>query len=99
LRFLLCSAPHGAETEGGAPRAGLWLPWVLLIAADVLVLFVAPVDTPPLRDLAQAEQLWSATWPMLAGAAVAVCSWSAGRLLSWSPVVPAGDLLLPAQAL
>jgi formate hydrogenlyase subunit 3/multisubunit Na+/H+ antiporter MnhD subunit len=98
VRFVVCAAPR-ASSDQAAPRPGLWMPWLALVTCDLLIVFVAPVEAAPLADLVKANKVWSATWPVLAGGALAAAAWY-GRSHGLRPVaIPAGDLLVPAQAL
>jgi len=88
LRRLGATAVAGADVRAPAPVIGPWLAMVLASLIVPWALYLAiPVDTLP-GAFAPAA-LWSALWPVLAGAALAA-GWH--RWGATIPSIPAGDI-------
>lgn len=94
-------APPGAR-PGGSPRSAIAAWAVLAVAAAVLPWLVGPAWLPDAdRPDLTLQNLWEAGWPVLLGVMLAGTAWWLGRRvprLADPPVVPAGDLLVPAEA-
>lgn len=100
-RFLWLAWPRPASGQG-SPAPGMWLSWLMLLAATALgVLFwpwpgelqVASWILPPAR-------IWPALWPVALGAALAsavVIAAANSRRLP-APQLPAGDILVAGRA-
>jgi formate hydrogenlyase subunit 3/multisubunit Na+/H+ antiporter MnhD subunit len=95
LKRLMASTAADADER---PPAGLVWPWLSMAVASVVVpwaLYLAvPSDTLP-KALAPAV-LWSALWPVLVGAALAV---GLDRLAHLLPRVPEGDIGVALEGL
>lgn len=89
FRALVREVPVGGR---GQPRVGLWGPWGLLLVFDGVVL-LSPLVSVELAPLLHLGGLWSATWPVVAGALAAVALWRA-RPANSPPELPAGDVLV-----
>jgi len=76
------------------PRAGLLLPWLLALLAALLGPWLLPVDAAALRT---PGALWSATWPLLAAAILAL--WVSRVFHTLPLAVPSGDILIPLERL
>jgi formate hydrogenlyase subunit 3/multisubunit Na+/H+ antiporter MnhD subunit len=85
-RFLALTIPRRAIA---APRAGLWLPVAALLVLDI-ALFARGAH---LSMLASPATLWSAAWPVLAGAVIALAARTLSRRGWRLPAVPAGDVV------
>jgi hydrogenase-4 component B len=71
----------------------LIIPWLgLLLAVAGLAWWLAPEGA--FERLLHPTALWSAAWPFLAGATLALL---ASRRTGWIPTIPAGDLLVPVE--
>jgi formate hydrogenlyase subunit 3/multisubunit Na+/H+ antiporter MnhD subunit len=85
--------------DGAAPAPGLWVPWALLLALDLVLFVIPPVDREELAALVRPANLASASWPVIAGVAV----YGVARALRVRPGegrarVPPGDLLVIFEA-
>jgi formate hydrogenlyase subunit 3/multisubunit Na+/H+ antiporter MnhD subunit len=91
-----------AERDHGHSAAGLWLSWLMLLAAVAGAVWIVPsyfaLENVDLELISPAD-LWVATWPILVGA---LLLWSfrylgrrAGR---WREIeIPAGDLVVVVE--
>ena len=97
VRFLAI-APSPQARAGVAPRRGLWLPWVVLVAAGNGLFLAGAPPTGALARVGSAGKLWAAIWPVAAGLTVAFLGWRwrARRLRRLR--LPAGDLVVWADA-
>ena len=111
-RFLWLTWPRpGHATESSA--RGLWLPWLGLVVAMLVGVWLLPGALEVLPRKLSAEKLWDALWPLLVGGALAALAAGLRRRFSADPDrwLPAGDigvflekilarvgLLLPADA-
>ena len=82
--------PHPAEEHA----KGLWPPWLSLVGAMLLGVWLLPGALGLLPVKLTPEKLWLATWPLLVGGGLAVLGawlrrWFSGDLTRW---LPAGDL-------
>lgn len=98
IHFLRRTIPRSAER--GAPRAGLWVPWAILLFLDLGLLMMPPVAAEELRLLVQPDKLWAAAWPVAVGVVVAigVVRLLRGRGADHRRELPAGDLLYLVEA-
>lgn len=87
------------SAPGPGPAPGLWIPWALLLAADLVLFVFPPVEREALAVLVRPASLASAAWPVLAGIAVFVVARVVrGRPEEGRARVPAGDLLVVFEA-
>jgi multicomponent Na+:H+ antiporter subunit D len=82
--------PHPAQE----PAKGLWAPWLCMIGAVLLGVWLLPGALGLLPAKLTPQKLWLATWPLLGGAGLAMLgAWLrrgfSGDLTRW---LPAGDL-------
>jgi len=82
--------PHPAEEHA----KGLWPPWLCLVGAMLVGVWLLPGALGSLPVKRTPEKLWLATWPLLAGGGLAMLGawlrrWFSGDLTRW---LPAGDL-------
>lgn len=90
--FLLQVASIAVDDRRALAPAGLVAPWLVTAVAAVIVpwgLFAAATGSHASAALAPAE-LWSSTWPVAVGAAMAFALRLAPAAL---PVIPEGDIL------
>ena len=97
------ATPEGASraprASGRGPRAGLWLPWLVLLAAAVALSFGLGSPLEPRAAYAKSGASWSGAWPVLAGVALAaVASTVLRRTGREAPRVPPGDVLVFVEA-
>lgn len=94
LHFVRCLRAVPAPDSGATAPSGLAWPWLAMALSAVVVpwaLFVGlPVGT--LGAAFAPEAVWSALWPVLAGAAMAVLLTRWGDAL---PRIPLGDVVAP----
>ncbi len=90
---------HASPSEPRVP-AGLWLPWIVLVAIGTLVVWGLPLGG--FRDAATVAlspvYVWSTLWPPAVGGVLAWLVWSRPSIPTrWRLrlYVPAGDLLRP----
>ncbi|MCA1803987.1 MAG: hypothetical protein LC646_01160 [Xanthomonadaceae bacterium] len=76
------------------PPPGLLLPWLLALLVALLGPWLLAVDAAALRTPAA---LWSATWPLLAAALLAL--WASRVFRTLPLAVPSGDILIPLERL
>lgn len=96
LLFLLWRAAPAPQTH-----RGLALPWALSLIAVAVMAWDAPRGNVAAlaRTWLAPEALWSASWPVVAGATAALLAWHrAPAWLARTPAVPAGDILCWAMA-
>jgi formate hydrogenlyase subunit 3/multisubunit Na+/H+ antiporter MnhD subunit len=99
-RFLSLLVSARGVTPGGALRAGLWVPWALLLAADTALLIRLPLGQARPGDLLAPEDLWPSAWPLVVGAMITLAVAQLGRRGRLRiGVVPAGDVLWPLLSL
>lgn len=101
IRFLVLVWPR-SQTHGDHEAIGLLVPWGALLAAVLLAVPLWPWGTTvSVADLVVSPaKLWSAAWPVSAGAAIAGLWLLASRTRSWRTVsVPAGDLVVLLESL
>ena len=93
---LHASMPARGSDDGGRASPGLLLPGFGLAAMAVFLpwLLFGPVAGHPIADLFAPAALWSATWPVMIGMALAAAVVRWGGAL---PRIPEGDLLVPAE--
>ena len=83
------------ESGQSGLKAGLWLPWAVLLIAVAFSIWLWPeADKSALQTLSAAE-FWHALWPASVGA---IGAWAAWALARKSPIklafrIPAGDIL------
>jgi len=83
------------ESGQSGLKAGLWLPWAVLLIAVAFSIWLWPeADKSALQTLSVAE-FWHALWPASVGA---IGAWAAWALARKSPIklafrIPAGDIL------
>ena len=100
-RFLWLTWPTPASASGEASRR-VWLSWSTLLVVVALGVFLWPwsarVHSVP--SLLLPPGVLSATWPVIAGALLAavVAATAARGYRLPAPVIPAGDILVPAVA-
>ncbi|MFZ5477380.1 MAG: complex I subunit 5 family protein [Myxococcota bacterium] len=85
------------EDEHAVPRAGLLVPWGVLLLANVGMVAMAPED---LRPLVRPDKVWDAAWPVCVGVGIAAAASRLGR--GWANVraeIPPGDVLCLLEAL
>lgn len=90
LRFLWLLWRGRGQGQGGG--AGLLLPW-LVLPAVISLLWLAADAGAVARGLSGAG-LWSAAWPPLLAAGLALLPW---RRVGWLAAIPPGDVLLWLQ--
>jgi formate hydrogenlyase subunit 3/multisubunit Na+/H+ antiporter MnhD subunit len=101
LLWLIWALTRGEQAHGHG-GAGLWVPWLTLLAAVAGAVWIVPtyfaLENVDLELIAPAD-LWVATWPVVAGA---LLLWSfrylgrrAGRRTALE--VPAGDLVVAVE--
>jgi len=87
-------APHGH------PRAGLWIPWGLLLLAVVSVAWVVPLADPAEREAIKLAKVWLGLWPFGLGALAAWAVLVLSRKTAFAvPRIPAGDFLVGIEHL
>ena len=92
-RFLWLTWPRpGHATESSA--RGLWLPWLGLVVAMLVGVWLLPGALEVLPKKLSAEKLWDALWPLLVGGALAALGAGLRRWFSADPDrwLPAGDV-------
>jgi hypothetical protein len=92
-RFLSLTWPRpGHATESSA--RGLWLPWLGLVVAMLVGVWLLPGALEVLPKKVSPEKLWDALWPLLVGGALAALASSLRRWFSADPDrwLPAGDI-------
>jgi len=92
------TASSGSAPTAGAPR-GLVVIWAIAAAVGLVApwALVHPLlGIHPLDALAPAA-LWSSTWPILIGAAVAIAAAALVRSGVRIPAIPEGDMLIPIE--
>ncbi|MBC7172353.1 MAG: hypothetical protein H5U40_08010, partial [Polyangiaceae bacterium] len=93
VHFLRQTIPRPSARRR-VPHAGLWIPWVLLLLTDLLLLLRPPVEPAELSLLVRQDKLWAAAWPVLAGILLAwIVSLLRRRGARVELDIPAGDLL------
>ncbi len=92
-RFLWLAWPRSTNAPEDTPP-GLWTPWLSLLAAVVLGVWLLPGALGWVPSKLTAEKLWLATWPLLLGAALAAIGAKMRRWMSRDPShwLPAGDM-------
>lgn len=92
-RFLWLTWPRPGHAAEDSAR-GLWLPWLVLVAATLAGVWLLPGALEVLPRKLAPEKLWDALWPLLAGGALAALgAWLRGWLSrDVSRWLPAGDL-------
>jgi formate hydrogenlyase subunit 3/multisubunit Na+/H+ antiporter MnhD subunit len=80
---------------------GLWAPWSFTIAAVLGGVWLLPGSWELLPTKLSPAKLWTATWPLLAGIALASVPVLARRLMrrKFGMEIPAGDVLVFGEAL
>jgi formate hydrogenlyase subunit 3/multisubunit Na+/H+ antiporter MnhD subunit len=111
-RFLWLTWPRAGHAAESSAR-GLWLPWLGLVGAMLVGVWLLPGALEVLPKKLSAEGLWDALWPLLVGGTLAALAAGLRRRFSAAPErwLPAGDigvflekilarvgLLLPADA-
>ncbi len=76
------------------PATGQWAPWLTLVATVLAGVWLLPGAFEWLDDKLTPDKLWLATWPLLAGGALAALGARIQRRLQAdpSPWLPPGDL-------
>jgi len=92
-RFLWLTWPRRAGFAHGS-ASGLWLPWLGLVVAVLVGVWLLPGALEALPAKLEPVSLWDAIWPLLAGSALAALGawlrrWFSGDLTRW---LPAGDV-------
>jgi len=92
-RFLWLTWPQRAPTTEASAK-GMWMPWLSLVGAVLVGVWLLPGALGLLPVKLTAEKLWLATWPLLAGGALALLGawlrrWFSHDLTRW---LPAGDM-------
>ncbi len=98
-RFLasVTSSLPSDHSAASSPRRGLWGPWAVLVAVGLLLPAFASSPAARGSELFAMSAVWSASWPVLAGALVAGVVALALRRGVTLPVIPPGDLLAPVE--
>lgn len=91
VTHFLTATARRAPAHPTPRNLGLWIPWVSLLAIDVVLVVSAPVAT---EILVQAEHVWSAIWPVLAGITIFMLARSVGRRVRIGASIPPGDVLV-----
>jgi len=94
VRFLWLSWPRaGAPGAGGLERRET-LPWLTLVAATFVGIWLVPGALGLLPSKLTLEKIWLATWPLIAGGALAAAGAWLRRHLAVDPSrwLPAGDI-------
>jgi len=97
LHFLRCLRAAPVGKVGGRAPSGLVMSWLLMAIAAVLVPWVL-YFVVPMGDLSVAlapAALWEALWPILVGGLLWI---GLGRWTQFLPDVPAGDIVVVAEA-
>jgi formate hydrogenlyase subunit 3/multisubunit Na+/H+ antiporter MnhD subunit len=95
IRFLWLVWPRaGALHEGGDDGRGIWSPWLALVAATFIGIWLVPGALGLLPAKLTLEKIWLATWPLLAGGALAAGGAWLRRRIPGDPGrwLPAGDI-------
>jgi formate hydrogenlyase subunit 3/multisubunit Na+/H+ antiporter MnhD subunit len=81
------SPPSAARTKG------LWAPWLSLVAATVVGVWLLPGALGWVPAKLTPEKLWTATWPLIVGGGMAALGARLQRTLAADPAswIPAGD--------
>jgi hypothetical protein len=92
-RFLGLTWPPRVATAEEEVR-GMWLPWLLLVVAVLLGIWLLPGAWSWLPTKLTPQKLWLATWPLLVGGGLAALGawgrrWWSGDPSRW---LPAGDI-------
>jgi formate hydrogenlyase subunit 3/multisubunit Na+/H+ antiporter MnhD subunit len=90
--LVLVWSPKGDALE--ARSEGLWAPWLLLVAAVLVGVWLLPGSPDWLSKKLTPASLWLATWPLIAGGALALLGARLRRSLVTDPArwVPPGDI-------
>jgi len=97
LHFLRCLVRTTTGDRAPAAPAALMRPWLVLASAAVAVPWILYPTTEggSLLSAVAPATLWSALWPVLLGALLAVWLWRWGDRL---PRLPAGDVVVVGEA-
>jgi formate hydrogenlyase subunit 3/multisubunit Na+/H+ antiporter MnhD subunit len=90
-RFLAVIVPSGGA-RSHAPRLGLWLPWMVLVLASASLPLSSWGDSHGV--LLDVGKVWSATWPILTGVALALAARASKRRGLAAPSIPPGDIVV-----
>jgi formate hydrogenlyase subunit 3/multisubunit Na+/H+ antiporter MnhD subunit len=96
LHFLhLLRQMPGAEADA-RPDGGILLPWAMVALASLVMpwMLFAPVTGYAVAELFEAKALWTAVWPLLIGAVLALGLIRIGTAL---PQLPEGDVIVLAE--
>jgi formate hydrogenlyase subunit 3/multisubunit Na+/H+ antiporter MnhD subunit len=93
IRFLWLTWPRPAEAIEDHTR-GLWLPWLSLVAATLIGVWLLPGALGLLPIKLSPQKLWLATWPLLVGGGFAAIGAWLRKRISADPAqwLPAGDI-------
>jgi formate hydrogenlyase subunit 3/multisubunit Na+/H+ antiporter MnhD subunit len=103
-RFLWLTWPRPSSTPGRCTW-DMWAPWLSLVAAIPVSVWMLPDATGWLSEKLSPQKLWLSTWPLLVGGGLAALAawlrqWLSGDWTRWLPAGDIGVLLekLVAQA-
>jgi formate hydrogenlyase subunit 3/multisubunit Na+/H+ antiporter MnhD subunit len=101
-RFLQLTWPRRAAA-GEEDGAGMWAPWLCLVGAVMLGVWLLPGALGWLPAKLTPQKLWLATWPLLVGGGLAALGawlrrWFSGDPSRWLPAGDVGVLLEKAVA-
>jgi formate hydrogenlyase subunit 3/multisubunit Na+/H+ antiporter MnhD subunit len=93
VRFLWLTWPRALEAVKTSVR-GLWLPWLSLVSATLIGVWLLPGTLGLLPIKLSPQKLWLATWPLLVGGGIAALGAWLRRRISSDPEnwLPAGDI-------
>jgi formate hydrogenlyase subunit 3/multisubunit Na+/H+ antiporter MnhD subunit len=94
IRFLWLVWPRAGAPDDGDDGRGIWSPWLALVAGTFIGIWLVPGALGLLPAKLTLEKIWLATWPLLAGGALAAAGAWISRRIAADPArwLPAGDV-------
>jgi hydrogenase-4 component B len=94
IRFLWLTWPRRTASSSSDRAAGLWAPWLLLVGAVLVGVWLLPGALGWVPAKLSPQKLWLATWPLIVGAGLAALGAWLQRSFSADPArwLPAGDV-------